>query len=883
MTHKSTTWIDGIDASQLPKTFDVPAGESRWRKEWEVSGIHQWAQDSPRDQTFVIDTPPPTASGYLHMGHIFSYAHQDFIARYRRMCGANIYYPLGWDDNGLPTERRVQEYFHVRCDPRTNYEPGLKLTRPTSKERKSSPKVVSRANFIELCQLVTAEDEIAFKDLFERIGLSVDWRQEYSTIDQRSRAVAQRSFLDLFTKGHVYQTNAPTMWDPEFQTAVAQAEVQDRDHAGAYHDIEFGIENGGSFVISTTRPELLAACVGVAAHPDDERYKNLFGCKAITPLYHVPVPIFPSSAADPNVGSGILMVCTFGDQRDVDWWRSENLVLRQVLDSRGRFLERTYGQLDWRSLKPDLANTLYRDIIGRTVEQGRRIVVEQLRDSANSATGMTPALQGEPKPITHAVRFYERSKRPLEFLSSRQWFVRLLDKKDRLIEFGKQISWHPDYMRKRYENWVQNLQLDWAISRQRFFGVPFPLWYPLDEAGNTLFQQPISATVDSLPIDPMSDVPAGYLENQRDRPGGFTGEPDVLDTWFTSSLTPQIAACWGEQRDKSSFLLPTDLRPQAHDIIRTWAFYTIVKSMLHHDSVPWRNIMISGWVLDPDRKKMSKSGGNVVTPIGLLDQYGADPVRYWAASHTLGADTAFDEDKFKAGRRFVTKIYNASKFVLSQSGPMGAISMELDRSFLTELQTVVERSTEAYERYEYSNGLQHAEDFFWNAFTDNYIELVKRRVRNENKHDERASAIASLRLALNVLLRLFAPITPTITEEVWSWVFAKETGYQSVHKAPWPSLSEFGNITAPRSAQSFAVACEAIGAVRKAKTESEIGLGKPLSKLTLVAPPEFIEQSTLVLPDILDAANAPKADFVTIKSSDNDTTVQARIKPEVTS
>ena len=851
--------MTAIDFGSVPKTFDIAAAEARWRAAWESSAIHRWNPTRPREETFVVDTPPPTVSGYLHIGHVFSYAHQDFIVRYRRMKGWNIYYPMGWDDNGLPTERRVQDYFHVRCDPRVPYEPDLVLEIPTGKERRKPARVISRPNFIEACHRVTEEDERAFEDLFRRADLSVDWREHYTTINDLCRRMAQRSFIDIYEKGHAYQAEAPTMWDPEFQTAVAQAEVEDREKEGAFYDIEFGVEGGGSFVISTTRPELLAACVGVTAHPDDDRYKRLFGKNAITPIYRVPVPIFPSALADPEVGTGILMVCTFGDQTDVQWWREQKLALRQVLGPDGLIAARVFGVEGWESLRPDDANRWYGELVGKPVVATQRIVADQLVNPLTSAVaGGGAPLQGEPRPVTHVVRYYERSQSPLEFLTTRQWFVRLMDKKDRLIEKGREMEWRPAYMRKRFEDWTENLGIDWCISRQRFFGVPFPVWYRLDESGERVYDEPILAEPASLPVDPMSDAAPGFDESQRGVPGGFAGEADVYDTWFTSSLTPQIMAKWGEPDDRMEALFPMDVRPQAHEIIRTWAFYTIAKAMLHEDDVPWRNVVLSGWILDPDRKKMSKSRGNVVTPVDVLERYGSDAVRYWAAGARLGADTAYDEQEFRVGKRLVTKIFNAGKLVLSQTAPEGEITRELDRAFVAELRDVVEKATAAYEDYEFGQALQVTESFFWNGLTDNFIELVKRRARDEDDPEGRASAVAALRLGLDVLLRLFAPVAPTITEEVWSWVFAETRGQPSIHTAPWPTVEELAGVSGPEHAGSFRAASDAIAAVRKAKTEAGIGLGRPLASCMLCGPEDALERVRPVLGDVAAAANAPE-------------------------
>ena len=861
--------MKSIEFGDLPKRFDINEREAHWRKRWSELGNEKRDPDAPRESSFVIDSPPPTVSGALHIGHVFSYTHQDLLARYKRMTGWNVAYPMGWDDNGLPTERRVQNYFGVRAEPNVPYIENLDVDaeRARLELKKNQQLVISRQNFIEMCGVVTELDEVAFKDMFMRMGYSIDWEDEYATIDDKSRRIAQRSFLDLHKKGHVYQLEAPTMWDVDFQTAVAQAEVEDREKGGAYHDIEFGVFEedapANTFVISTTRPELLAACVGITAHPDDVRFKGLFGKHAITPGFFAKVPIFPSTEADPEKGTGILMVCTFGDQTDVAWWREEGLELRQILGRNGRILDHAFGGDDgWPSENPEKANANYQQMVGKRVPSAKAVMVELMRDPENSATGNGAPLQGEPQQIQHPVRYYEKGDSPLEYLTTRQWFVRLLDKKDQMIEMGRKITWHPDFMRKRFENWTENLNVDWCISRQRYFGVPIPVWYPLDDQGESVYGEAIVATEDMLPVDPEVTVPPGYDADQRGVPGGFAGEPDIFDTWFTSSLSPQTVARWGDEDDQMDTLFPMDIRPQGHDIIRTWAFYTIAKAMLHHESVPWHNIILSGWVLDPDRKKMSKSKGNVVTPVDTLDRFGADSVRYWSASFRLGVDAAHDEAVFKIGGKLVTKIYNAGKFVLAQTADEGPITNELDRAFVAELKEVVRIAAEAFERFEFSVALQEMEKFFWGAFTDNYIELLKHRSRAEDDPEGRASAVATLRMGLNVVLRLFAPIVPTITDEVWSWVFAEETGYASVHQAPWPTLEEFGSIADPEVTGSFQAACDAISAIRKAKSESGMSLNRELLSLVLEADELGESDLRLVIDDVAAAGGAAQIGFM---------------------
>lgn len=852
---KSRT-VQAIDSQNLPKHFDSAAAEKRFDELWQGLGIHHYDATKSRAETFVVDTPPPTVSGSLHIGHVFSYTHPDLIARYKRMRGVNIFYPMGWDDNGLPTERRVQNYYHVRCEPHVAYEAGLSLPEADSKTLKGQPKLVSRKNFIELCHQLTEVDEAAFMGLFRRLGLSIDWRQTYATIDDRCRKIAQLSFLDLFGKGLAYQNWAPTMWDVDYQTAVAQAEVEERSKPGAYHHIEFGVEGlSDSFVIATTRPELLPACVGVTAHPDDPRYKHLFGREAITPLFHAPVPIFPSELADPSKGSGILMVCTFGDQTDVLWWREQKLALRQLLERNGRLRPVTFGEAEFPSKNPELANKNYAQLVGKNVTQARAAVVELLKDAANSATGGGAPLQKDPQAIEHMVKFYEKGERPLELLSTRQWFVRLLDQKQALLEKGDEIKWHPEFMRVRYRDWTENLSLDWCVSRQRYFGVPIPVWYHLDGEGNPDFRQPIVPTAEQLPVDPMSDTPVGFTEGQRDKPNGFTGETDIFDTWFTSSLTPQIGSNWMLDDERHEKLFPADIRPQSHEIIRTWAFYTIAKALLHEGKVPWTDVMISGWILDPDRKKMSKSKGNVVIPTELLDEWGVDAVRYWAASARLGTDTAFDPTVFKIGKRLVTKLFNAGKFVLSQGGVLQPITEELDRAFVAELRQLVDKVTADFEQFKYAQALQDVETFFWTRFTDTYLELAKPRAwgGEEVAEAKRGSALAALRLGLSVLLRLFAPFLPYITEEVWSWSFAAETSQPSIHGANWPTAGELTS-EAPARSNSFQLAVDAFTAINKCKTEAGVSAGRVAKRLTIVAHPETLAAAADVLLDVTAAA-----------------------------
>jgi len=482
------------------------------------------------------------------------------------------------------------------------------------------------------------------------------------------------------------------------------------------------------------------------------------------------------------------------------------------------------------------------------------VMVDLLRDPAGSATGGGAPLQGEPEPIEHAVKFYEKGDRPLELVPSRQWFVRLLDKKDKLLAKGDEVQWHPAFMKARYRDWTENLQLDWCISRQRYFGVPIPVWYPLDAEGEPDYENPIVAERDSLPVDPVTDAPMGWDESRRDQAGGFTGEADIFDTWFTSSLTPQIGSRWLLDPERHAKLFPADVRPQSHEIIRTWAFYTIAKALLHENAIPWEHVVVSGWVLDPDRKKMSKTKGNVMTPMPLLEKYTADGARYWSASARLGADTAMDEKIFKVGKRLATKLFNAGKFVLAQTAEIHPLSRELDLAFAAKLRGVVARATEAFEAFNHAQALAETESFFWTHFTDTFIELAKARARSESDAAGRGSAVAALRLGLNVLLRLLAPFQPHVTEEVWSWAFAEETGHPSIHRAPWPGEADFEGVAAPGREESFEVAVACWAAINKSKADAAVSMGREVERLGVAANAATLGRLEAVREDVMAGA-----------------------------
>jgi valyl-tRNA synthetase len=821
----------------IPDKPTVDGLEAAWIDRWDAEGVYTFDRTATRDQVFSIDTPPPTVSGSLHIGHVFSYTHADVIARYQRMAGKQVFYPMGWDDNGLPTERRVENYFGVRCDPSLPYDPNFVAPEKAAEQKVS----ISRKNFVELCHQLTAADEEVFKDLWRHLGVSIDWSLEYSTISAHAQAVSQRAFLEMMVRGEVYSQVAPTLWDVDFRTAVSQAELEDRERPGNYHRVSFTLGDGsGTIEIETTRPELLPSCVALVAHPDDPRYQPYFGSTVVTPLFTVEVPVLAHELADPEKGSGIAMICTFGDTTDVLWWRELSLPTRALIGRDGRFLPADFGAADWPCRDVDAARAVYAELEGRTVNQVRAAVVEALTKSGE--------LIGELRPITHPVKFYEKGERPLEIVTSRQWFVRTLAHRDELLARGEELTWHPDFMKHRFKSWVEGLNVDWNISRQRFFGVPFPAWYPINAHGEIDFDQPLVPRVDQLPIDPSSDVPAGYEEKQRNQPGGFTGDPDVMDTWATSSLTPQIAGHWGS--DLFERVFPMDLRPQAHEIIRTWLFSTVVRSHFQHHSLPFTNALISGWVLDPDRKKMSKSVGNVVTPMPLLELHGADALRYWAASGRPGTDTAIDEAQMKNGRRLAIKMLNASKFVLGrleERSPTTAddVTEPIDRDLLAHLAQVIEECSAAFRHYDYARALERSESFFW-SFCDNYVELAKARAYRDDSDPASRSARATLTLTLSALQRLLAPILPFVTEEVWRWWHD-----ESVHQAPWPTLLELG--TAPLSSGVYPAVNEVLEAIRREKSTAKVSQRKEVSELLIRAPGEFLELVQAGEPDLVDA------------------------------
>ena len=787
--------------------YDHALIEKECMELWERTGVYKYDPSAPRENTFAIDTPPPTVSGSLHIGHIFGYTQADIMARFHRMCGKNLFFPIGWDDNGLATERRVQNYFNIKCDPKLPYDPKF---RAVHKEKFTEPQTpTSRRNFIEHCRELIDQDEKIFEKILRQTGMSYDWSLMYSTISDDAIRLAQESFIKMFRAGHVKLVDAPTMWDTDFQSAIAQAEIEDREVPGFFHDIKFKCD-GGDFTIATTRPEFLPACIAVVAHPDDARYKKFIGKTATVPLFGDRVPVYGDPHADPEKGTGIMMVCTFGDADDVKFWKEHDLPLKQIIGRDGRIIN-VGGEFD-----------------GLTIKAARKLIVEKLMESGD--------LTADPRPITHSVKFYEKGDAPIEFVPSRQWFVTILDKKEMLIKAADKINWTPSHMKSRFINWTENLNQNWAISRQRFFGVPFPVWYKLDEKGEPDFDNPILAT--KLPCDPAADCPDGFDESARGKPNGFMGDPDVMDTWATSSLTPKIAMTKTEAKNLD---VPFDSRWNGHDIIRTWDFYTVLTTLLNDDKLPWKELWINGFVLDPDRKKMSKSKGNVVVPQDLVDKYGADAIRLWAAGAKWGTDGINDERIMEQKRKLVVKFFNAAKFMLGIAGDKktGKITNPLDKSFISELSDICTATGLAFMNNDFTNALLDVEKIFWD-FCDNYLEITKSRAYAMDE-----SAISTLITSLETFTKLFAPFIPFTTEHVWN-----ELHKDSIHIQKFPILEFIGDDT-------YQSVSELIKFVRGKKTAANKSVKAPIKKLT-VADDELLRAAET---DIKNVLNVEQLDF----------------------
>ncbi|MBU7016534.1 MAG: valine--tRNA ligase [Theionarchaea archaeon] len=750
------------------ETYNPKEMEPRIQEFWEDEGVFRFKKDL-KAPIYSIDTPPRTLSGTIHMGHAMSYSQMEFMARYKRMRGYNVFFPMGFDDNGLATERYVEQKYKVNA------------------------KEMKREEFIDLCLKETVIGGNYFRKVWTSLGISCDWSTLYSTIDEHCRRVAQKSFIELYQKGYLERKEDPITWCPVCETAIAQAELEDKTEDTVLTTIKF-MCSGETLLIATTRPEFLAACVAVVVHPEDARYKDLPGKHAQVPLFEQDVPIITDERVDMNFGTGIVMICTFGDKTDVEWWRDYNLDTRIIINSNGTLnVPGPYKEL--------------------SLSEGRTQILKDLKEK-----GLTV----KQEKMEHVVNAHERCHTPVEFIIAKQWFVKVLNIKDELIEKGREINWFPDYMGKRYESWVENLRWDWCISRQRFYGIPFPVWYC------TKCHKIVLADEKDLPVDPINDRPPHPCECGC---SDVTPEMDVLDTWFTSAHTPQIAARWEEEDSFMDLVFPMNLRSQAHDIIRTWAFYTIVKALLHHDTVPWYDAMISGHGLYEKGQGMHASRGNVVLAMDMVKKYSADAVRWWASETKLGEDLLFKEMDVVKGYKLCIKLWNAAKLVSSHltEKPEKCALREVDQWLLSNLDAVIKEATEHLDVYEYSRAKNLIELSFWHDFCDNYLEIVKYRLYGE-KDD---AVLYTLYYGLLYYLKLFSPYVAHVTEELYQNIYAKWEKVGSIHTAPWPELFEIPETRAGH------MIVNVISSLRRWKSDRGLPLNKELACVKLYTQEEI--------------------------------------------
>jgi valyl-tRNA synthetase len=778
--------------------FEFKKSEEKWKKFWEDEKIYRFNPETKK-AIYSIDTPPPTVSGRMHMGHAFSYSQLDFIGRYKRMKGYEVFLPFGTDDNGLPTERLVE------------------------KEKKVKSKDMPRGEFINLCMEFLKHERPKFIQDWKNIGISCDWNILYSTIDPRSRKISQWSFLDLYKKDRVYRKDAPAMWCPECQTGVAQVEVRDKEMDSSFNDITFKVE-GRDLVVSTTRPELLPACVAIFYNPEDNRFKKYHGKKARVPLFDFEVPIMEDKRADPKKGTGVVMCCTFGDQTDMEWQKAYNLPIKIAIEKNGRMTEIAE---EYKSLP---------------IKEARKKIIEDLKKAG--------LLIGQ-KSIKHVVNVHERCGTEIEFVKSKQWFVKYLDLRNEMLKWGKELNWHPEFMRHRYENWVKGLQWDWLISNQRYFGVPFPVWY-CEECGEVII-----AKEEQLPIDPLTDSPKSCPKCKSHK---IIPEKDILNTWFTSSMSPQLSTSLISNEKTRKKLFPMSLRPQAHEIISFWLFNTMVKSHLHFDKNPWKDVAISGFVTLKG-EKMSKSKGNIIAPSEIVEKYGADAIRYWAASSKLGEDFDYNEKDVVTGKKFVTKLLNASNFVfmnLKDYKPKATDLLETDRIFLSKLNNLISASTKNFDNYEYNRVKSDLDNFFWKIFCDNYLEIVKGRIYNGNEK-EKASACFALYHILLSLLKMFSPITPFIAEEIYQEHFKKNDKFRSIHISPWPE--KFKIKTSKDDDIKLNLMLELIYQVRQEKTKANKPMNAPIKLVVEARRLKIIKDMVSDLKSVTNSGDIKEGDF----------------------
>ncbi len=786
----------------LAKKYQHSEVEAKWQKFWEEEGIYRFDEDED-GPIYSIDTPPPTVSGAIHIGHVYSYTHAEIIARFWRMRGYRVFYPFGFDDNGLPTERLVE------------------------RERKIKASDLQREQFNQLCLQTTEKYETKFKELWQSLGFSVDWNLEYSTIDEASQRVSQISFLDLYQKGKIYQAQNPVLWCIECQTSIAQAEIETKELETKFNYLNFKTDCGEDLIIATTRPELLPACVAILIHPDDERYRHLIGDEAIIPLIGERVPIIAEEEVDRTKGSGVVMCCTFGDQQDIIWWKRYQLPLREMIGTDGKI------------------KTQYKPYDGLSFEEAREIIIGDLKKEGYLI---------KQESLTHQVAHHERCGQPIEYHTSRQWFIKVMDEKERLIKVADEINWHPAFMKYRYLEWVQNLEWDWCISRQRYFGVPFPVWY-CAQCGKI-----IVADFEQLPVNPLKDQPVSRCNC------GSTDvvpEQDVMDTWATSSVTPQINACWRGGEEFTFEIKPMSLRPQAHEIIRTWAFYTIVKSLYHFNQIPWKDIMISGYVMASRGEKISKSKANSqYTPEELIEKFSADVIRLWTSQAKLGTDIYFVGDEVRNNQRIPIKLWNAARFVLSHLEDFSGIEQReyelMDQWILIQMQKTHEAMTKSLEAYELSQAKAILEKFFWNDFCDNYLEIVKERLyKPELRGDDgRKSAQQTLYMVLLNIIKMYAIFIPHMTEEIYQDYYRVREGVMSIHCLPWNRYTDLNFVQAIASGGEKFI--QIASQVRKYKSEQGISLGSELARLKISVGSEDSRDFLLKTQDDLKAVTRAK-------------------------
>ena len=778
---------------ELPKRYNPKESEDKWQKFWQEHKIFKFDENSTKE-TYSIDTPPPYASAdHLHVGHGMHYSQFEFVARFQRMLGKNVFFPMGYDDNGLPTERFVE------------------------KKHKINKSKTTRADFTKLCVEETKKTGLTYYNLFTKLGFSIDWDLLYHTIGESARRTAQKSFIDLYKKGRMERLDIPTTWCVSCQTTIAQADLESVEMSSHFNDIVFK-QGGKDLIIATTRPELLPACVALFYNPEDERYKELKGKFAKVPLFDYEVPILSDESVAKDKGTGLMMCCTFGDKEDIEKWHRHNLPLRVVLTE--------YGKMNELALKYS----------GLKIKDARKEIIEDLK---------TEKLLIRQQEITHPVNVHERCGVDIEFLKKPQWSIKVLDKKEELIEIAQKVNWYPEYMKVRYEHWVKNLQWNWGISRQRYYGVPFPLWYCKD-CNAVLFPEE-----SKLPIDPREEKFEGKCKCGSEN---IEPEMDVMDTWMTSSCTPEINSKWGAEDERKNFL-PMSLRPQAHDIIRTWAFYTIVKSYFHFNEIPWKDIMISGHGQDPSGQKMSKSKGNFVVAQEVIDKYSADAFRFWAASVKLGDDLPYQEKDVVTGQKSITKLWNASKFGLMhlEDYTPCEVTEVFDKWLLSKLQKLIKESTEQFSKYDYSKSKAAVDKFFWQHFCDNYLEIVKDRLYNPDVRgvEARRSGQEGTYQAILGVIKMAAPIMPHITEEIYQLFFAAKEECKSIHSSKWP---EFNVSLVDETAELTGdLGIDIISTVRRFKSEQQLSLKEDLQKLILVSSEEKFQEMVESIKDDLKA------------------------------